>query len=120
MEFSRNHLLLLELANEDYYGLWDLVRTITSQGDSGELPPVETAKQIALELSEAGLIDVFVTDRYLTPIAQLSESDSISVLSDTSSWDDPIVKPDDPDSRYAVTTTEKGDRVYETESRPRG
>lgn len=119
MEFSRNHLLLLELANEDYTGLWELVRMIRSQGDSGELPPVETAKQITLELLEAGLIDVFVTDRYLTPTAQLSESDAMSVLSDISSWDDPIDKPVDTDSRYAVGSTETGDRVYETESRPR-
>ena len=100
---------ILELASEDYYGLWEVCWKIQ------RLRPKDSAAEVrkicinaVRDLVQRGLIHLMRRRGPAGKETLLSENEILNVLNDVSSWEEPFK-----DSiQFLVGATEEGKEVY--------
>lgn len=101
--------MILELANDDYVGLWELVWRGQTVAPDMELGALTAAIQdTARRLVEDGLLQMYEGVTFSAEERLVGPSDGQRFLDDASAWAAP--SPSTPHVR--VTTSEAGEKVY--------
>lgn len=113
MDLSRIELELLGLADEDYFGLWEL---ISSPGEHDNLESGEhEVRSTVARLVQLGLVGIFRRSGFMGGEEALVADEAITLISNDDVW----LEPDPPESvQYVIGATPLGESVYR--NRPSG
>lgn len=109
MSLSQAERTILELATEDFYGLWEVRWEIERLFPAAELDEVlARSREVVLHLLRRGWIDVFSGELKGNDMLPVDEAALAEVLGSPESWEQ--LSPDKP--QLAIAATDAGERAY--------